>query len=539
MVNEISVGPGFILTVGIGIFLIACSILSSSAGSIDNRRLKAAFAGLRRRSSGVWIGTLFTAIIQSSASTVILVIGFVNAGVMSLGMAATVIYGANIGTTATAQIVALGVTSGFAPLFSVVTCVAGLALLVVQKDIHRAIAGVSVGVGMMFSGIHLISISIREFSEYIVPFISGMNFVMLIVLGIIITAVVQSSSVTTSLVITAMTCGLIKLGQGIYVALGSNIGSCLVVLLAGMNGSLNARRASLIHFFFNVTGVLAFIVIDAAFFGSISGMFEYIPGAFGLAMFHTAFKVATTSLVYPFTDLLIHVVTKLTPYREENVKPHFHFIDVLMLKNPPIAVQQLKSEVINMSEIAISNFKTSVEIIRNMDFSEVAQFMKNEDELNCLNRDISRFLVKLNKTDLSKRDRMYVSSVYHTVIDLERVGDYAENIVEYAQGMRARDYKFPDFVGDEIIGVRDLVCDLYDKVMRAYSKMDKSDLREAFDIEEKINVVTSNMKSSHVQRLDDGSCVFSASVEYLLLASDMERVADHFMNVGKAAKQKS
>ncbi len=547
------------LIAGIGVFLIACKMMSSNLESLSSNKLKALFAKTSKsKLIGVGIGTVATAAIQSSGATTVMVIGFVNAGIMSLMQAATIIFGANIGTTITGQIVALGMFGANAIsttiVFSAFAGIGAFIMMFAKKDVVQKVGGILAGFGMLFVGLNMMSGSMEEFAslDSVKHFLASIsNPVLLVLIGAILTAVIQSSSVMTSLAITMVFTGLITLDQGIYLTLGSNIGSCVVAIIAGIGSGTNAKRTALIHLIFNIAGVVVFMLVGLILreaskgsitFGSLFA--KMFPNALNtqMAMFHTIFNVITVILILPLTNLLVKLVTKIIPEKkkkEDKDAPHLYYIDEHLLTTPPIAVQQTKNEIVNMAEIAMRNFTLSCDIVCSMDFKNIEKFRNNEKQLNFLNKELVRFIIKLSKLEMSDKDRMYLSSALHTITDLERVGDYAENIVEYAEKMSSADEQFSDDAVEEIHEMQQLIDELYQKVMKAYVNGDMASLKEANAIEERIDEFTEQMQDGHIRRMDKGICTSDIGAQYMSLASNAERVADHFINVAKTIKDYS
>jgi len=542
------------LIAGIGIFLIACQMMSSNLESASSNRLKALFSKASgSKLLGVGIGTVGTAAIQSSGATTVMVIGFVNAAIISLTQAATMIYGANIGTTITAQIVALGMFGGNSVSTTVIfSAFAGIGAFISLFSKHnngKLLGGTLTGFGMLFVGLSLMSGSMEQFAELdsIKLFLAGINnSILLVVIGAILTAIIQSSSVMTSIALAMVFSGLISLDQGIFLTMGSNIGSCVVAIIAGMTSGTNSKRTAMIHLIFNVSGVIIFMIagtlIKALSGGDITygTMFQHMfPGApqTQLAMFHTIFNVTTVVIILPLTTLLVKLVTAMIPdakVEEDPDAPRLFYIDKNMLKTPPVAVYQTKSEVINMAAIAIDNFNRSLDIICNMDFSQRSKFEAQERELNYLNTHIVDFVVKLSEAaQISKKDHIYLTTVFRTVRDLERIGDYAENIVEYAESLQHFSSGFSDDAKSEIETLRDKINSIYKYVMQAYINEDIAAFNKANEIEEEVDSMTVMMEENHIKRLSEGICTPSVGAQYLSLSSNAERVADHFINVGK------
>lgn len=532
--------------------------MSSNLESVSSNKLKQLFARTSKsKLVGVGIGTVATAAIQSSGATTVMVIGFVNAGIMSLMQAATVIYGANIGTTITGQITALGmfensISTGV--VFATFAGIGAFTMAFAKKDLVKKIGGILAGFGMLFVGLDMMSASMDTFAslDTVKIFLASIsNPLLLVLIGTILTAIIQSSSVMTSIAITMVFTGLINLDQGIYLTMGSNIGSCVVAIIAGLTSSTNAKRTALLHLLFNVSGVVIFMLVAMMMreiskavnptkiitFGYLFGkMFPGVPQT-QLAMFHTIFNVITVIIMLPLTNLSVKLVCKILPdkkKKDEQPAEHFYYIDEHMLSTPPIAVQQTKNEIVNMAEIALHNYDLACDVICTLDYSQIEKFRQNENELNFLNKEIARFVVKLSKLEMNDADHNYLATTFHTITDLERVGDYAENIIEYADKLKESDQKFSDVAISEVRNLQSRINDLFQKVMKAYVNSDAASLDEANVIEDEIDDITETMGANHIERLRAGDCTPDVGAQYLSLASNSERVADHFINVGKS-----
>lgn len=548
----------FTLLAGIGIFLIACQMMSTNLESASSDKLKKLFAkASKSKLLGVGIGTFGTAAIQSSGATTVMTIGFVNAGIISLSQAATIIYGANIGTTITAQIVALGMFGGSNSLsttivFSAFAGVGAFMALFSNKSTGQTWGGILSGFGMLFVGLSLMSSSMSDFASLdgVKTFLAAIsNPILLVLIGAIFTAIIQSSSVMTSIALTMVVTGLINLEQGIFLTMGSNIGSCVVAILAGLASGKNAKRTALIHLLFNCSGVVIFLfvgwILNLVSGGSFNFgvMFERMfPAApqTQLAMFHTFFNVITVLIILPLNDFLVSLVCKAIPdSKEVEVVGGFRlkYVDDNMLRTPPLAVAQTKREIIRMADLAMENFDRAINIITTLDFKEYDEFNQTEEELNFINRALVDFVVKLsNKTALSEHDHIYLSTTFRSIRDLERVGDYAENIVEYARDLSETGSSFSPDARNEIYRLKKMIKDLFSNVMGAYTDEDMGKMAQANVIEEQIDDFTKMMEDNHVARMNAGVCTPSVGVHYLELSSDTERIADHLINVAKSIR---
>ncbi len=545
------------LLAGIGIFLIACQMMSSNLESASSKKLKKLFEkASRSRMLGVGIGTIGTAAIQSSGATSVMTIGFVNAGIISLSQAATIIYGANIGTTVTAQIVALGMFGSNAlsttVIFSAFAGIGAFITLFASTTKWKNIGGILTGFGMLFVGLALMSNSMEDFAalDGVKNFLASIsNPILLVIIGAVLTAIIQSSSVMTSVALAMVVTGLIHLDQGIFLTMGSNIGSCVVAIIAGLTSGRNAKRTALIHLLFNCSGVLIFLfaslVMSIVSGGTYSfgNLFETLfPGLpqTQLAMFHTFFNVTTVCIILPLNNLMVKLVCKIIPdstdIRDKSAYK-LKYVDENMLSTPPLAVYQTKKEIIWMSELAMQNFDRSLHIITTMDFSERELFDKVEEEINFINRALVDFVVQLtDKTGLNEHDHIYLSTTFRSIRDIERIGDYAENIAEYADDLQKTGDTFSPEALNEILQLKDLIHKLYDKAIEAYKTEDLTIMAEANVIEEQIDDFTKMMEDNHISRLSAGVCTPNVGAHYLELSSNSERIADHLINVAKSIR---
>ena len=544
------------LIAGIGIFLIACQLMSSNLETASSNKLKQLFSkASKNKWIGVGIGTVGTAAIQSSGATTVMTIGFVNAGIISLTQAATIIYGANIGTTVTAQIVALGMSGANSLSTSVIfSAFAGLGAFISlfsKRSNLKTWGGILTGFGMLFVGLELMSDSMKEFAalEGVKLFLANIgNPLLLVLIGAVFTAIIQSSSVMTSIALAMLVSGLIDLSQGIYITMGSNIGSCIVAIIAGLTSGINAKRTALMHMLFNTAGVIIFLLIalllSIASGGDLSFgvLFESLtPGApqVQLAMFHTFFNVTTVLVMMPLTEALVNLVVKMIPNSsvEEKEVNKLNFIDNNMLRTPPLAVVQTKREIIEMSKIAMENYDRAMHAITTLDLSEREVFDKTESRLNFINKELVNFVVKLTgERALSEKDHIYLTTTFRSVRDVERIGDYAVNIMEYADNLIKLRQSFSENARSEITQLNKMVHQLYDKVVKAYSDEDLVALDEANVIEEQIDEYTKMMEDNHIKRMGEGLCNASVGAQYLEMSSNAERIADHLINVAKVIR---
>ncbi|MBR1406303.1 MAG: Na/Pi cotransporter family protein [Bacteroidales bacterium] len=541
------------LLAGIGVFLIACQMMSSNLEAASSEKLKKLFAKASdSKLLGVGIGALGTAAIQSSGATTVMTIGFVNAGIISLAQAATIIYGANIGTTVTAQIVALGMFGGNSVSTSVIfSAFAGLGAFLsifAKRSTYKTLGGILAGFGLLFVGLELMSGSMEAFAalDGVKTFLAGIsNPLLLVLLGAVFTAIIQSSSVMTSIALAMVVTGLIGIDQGIYLTMGSNIGSCVVAVIAGVTSGTNAKRTALIHLLFNCAGVALFMLaawglgwFDISYGSLFERLFPSAPQV-QLAMFHTFFNTVTVAIMLPLTGMLVALVMRLIPDRPlaENTEFTLRYVDDNMLRTPPVAVSQVKREILRMADIALENIDRSLAMATQLDFSSKNLFERDERQLNFINQELIAFVVRLSgKSGLGEKDRTYLSGTYRNIRDLERIGDYAENIVEYAVALSESSQQFSDDAKYEISQLKELLHRLYEKALTAYRDEDLSALEKANEIEEEIDDYTRRMEEGHIARMEKGICTPSVGAQYLELSSNAERMADHMINLAKSIR---
>ena len=534
---------------GIGVFLYGMKLMGDSLEMVAGNEIKRMFAKIsNKKLIGVGIGTVTTAVVQSSAAIIVMSMGFVNSGLMSLTQAITISYGANIGTCVTALIVAVGV-GGFADvqltvIFAALAGVGALMIMFTKKDKVKKIGGIITGLGMIFVGLSVMtsSMSIFSQSDKISAFLAKIsNPALLLLFGILFTALIQSSSAVSGIVITmvASVPALLQFDQALYIILGSNIGTCITSLIAAIGTNTDAKRAAVINVFYKTVGVIIFGILSIWVpFGKMFSIFK--APALQVAMFHLFFNVVATVIFFPFTNLMVKASEKIMPEKKKPVdenEPHLYFLEERLLRTPPVAVAQLKNEIENMAEIAKTNFDKCMDAVMVGKVSDVIdEIAKNEKCLNFLNREITKYLVKLSQVDLSEDDKLLISTSYHTVSDIERIGDYAENISEYAEKMEADKLTFSPKAISEIQTLKATITNLYDEVMKTYKEDTLDYIDKVNEYEESVDRQKEEMGEHHIERMNKGECTPEVGAIYLSLSSNAERVADHMTNIAYAVR---
>ena len=538
------------LLAGIGIFLTGCEMMSSNLEAVCSDRLRELLAKVsNNKIVGVLIGTVATIAISSSGAMTVMAIGFVNAHIISMRQAATIIFGGEIGTTLTGQLVALGMMGGgdgvdMNFLFSALAGLGVFITMFAKKDKIKLFGAVLTGFGLLFAGLDMMSGAMSGFSQSpaLKEAIARVNSsFLLIIFGAILTALIQSSTAITSISISMVAVGLINISQGIYLTLGANVGTCLTGMLAGMKSEgINAKRTSLMQLIFNIGGVLLVYVIDlimkiasggALSFGILfERMFPGLPHT-QLAMFHTIFNIASVIIVLPLVDSLVALTEKIIkdePPKEKKEK--FYFVDENILTTPSIAVEQIKQEIVHMANTAMQNFNISMDMIKTLNFDRQSELDDNEAELNFLNKELVELIIKLGQEQkMNKKDSRYLSSTYKTIADLERIGDYAANLAGYARNLG--DEKFSDNIVNEMEVLRNLINRLYLVIIDSYQNDKRKITHEIKDLRDNVQGLVSMMVKIYIKRLNEKELTTVSSGEYLKICNDTKRVAEHLINL--------
>lgn len=534
-----------LMLAGTGVFLIGINMMGSNLETLAGSKIRTIFDKISgNRFTGLLTGAGVTAVIQSSGATTVMVVGFVNAGLMTLVQATPIIMGANIGTTITAQIVqleSLGITAWFA----VLTAIGAFMQMLSKKNTIQKIGSLLAGLGMIFVGLNVMKESMSIFQE--IPAIQNIlvnttNPAILILVALALTALVQSSSATTGIMITLAASVNIPIKSIMFATLGVNIGSCITSIIASFGTNTNAKRASLIHLLFNSIGAIVFFPI--IYWAPLDKWFELMfPDLIATqsAMFHTFFNVTMTILLLPFVKTLVWIATKMIPDKkskdevEENyLQERFKYIDKRILSTPAIAINQTKHEILLMSEIAYKNFKLSLSCAKNGRVEKQEKFANREKHLNFLNREISKFLVELSAKEISFKDELMLASFYHVVSDLERVGDYSENIMEYAEELQKLKTTFSDVALKQIDEMTDAIHKVFENSIKAFEYQDMEILEVVYKYEDMVDDFKMQLDRDHIKRLNSNQCSANTGAVYLSLVSNLERISDHMQNIAKS-----
>lgn len=530
---------------GLGLFLFGIRTMGDGLENAAGAKLKRMLEVLtRNRFLAVLVGFVVTAIIQSSTATTVMVVGFVNAGMMSLAQAVGVIMGANIGTTVTSLLIALN----FSSVAAASVLVGVILMLASKKTVVKNLGAIFTGFGLLFLGIDMMSDSMAPLRESA----GFMNFIVTvsesplrplfgIILGIVMTAVLQSSSASVGVLQTLAMQGLVPLKFSVFVLFGQNIGTCLTALFSTVGAKKNSKRAAVIHLLFNLIGTGIFILI-ALLTPYVEWIEKLSPDPMAqIAISHIVFNIVSTVVMFPFAKVLVKLSCLLVPGKDDSESEmHCKFIDDRLLNTLPFAVMQVSKEVARMAKLARDNFETSAHALINRSDKDLDKVMENEEIINYLNHHITSYLVKLNALDITDSDSDYIARVFHAINDIERVGDHAINLAEAAQHNIGEGLKFSDPAREELNQLCGSVVTLLERSMAAFDNQSLSDneAKELSDLEEHIDDLTLECQDSHIFRLNRKECNTEAGMLYLNTITDFERVGDHAINIAFLARSK-
>lgn len=522
---------------GLGLFLYGMNLMGDGLQKSAGAKLKKIIELLTSNViMGVLVGMLVTMVIQSSSATTVMVVGFVNAGIMSLTQAIGVIMGANIGTTVTAQLVSLDVDF-LAPISL------GIGIVIymfAKKSKTRHIAEILLGFGILFTGMEFMKDAVSPLKEYegftnmLLSF--GSNPILGVLMGFAITAIVQSSSASMGMLIALASEGLIPITAALPILYGENIGTCVTSLISSIGATKNARRAAVMHLTFNLIGSLIFMLVLSKPIISLVTYIDPDNTARQIANAHTLFNVINVLILLPFNKLIVKLAIKLVPEvegEEEDDNKIIKYIDDRMIETPSIALTNTLKETIRMGEKAKECFNYSMEGILENSEKKVEKAFKKERHVNELQKSILSYLLKLSKSSLNDDAIETVDALFSVVNDIERIGDHSENIAELAKIAIDSKLKFSEDATKEL-------TEMYEKVLSTYSyaidAMEKSDVELAYKIirmEERVDMMEKSCRANHMQRLNNSTCNFETGIIYLDIITNLERISDHSLNIAQ------
>ena len=518
---------------GLGMFLYGMNIMGTGLQKAAGRKLKRLIEVLTsNRFMGVLVGALVTMLIQTSSGTTVMVVGFVNAGIMTLQQAVGVIMGANVGTTITAQLIAFNL-SAVAP----VTVAIGVAMLLIpSKPKTKDLAEILIGFGILFIGMDFMSDALKPLSHS--PAFKDLiknldNPAIGILVGFGLTTIIQSSSASIGLLLALASQGFIDIGMALPILFGENIGTTTTAMLSSVGANKTAKQAAFIHFLFNLIGTIIFMLV----LKKPIEIFVYnlsptdIPRQ--IANAHTSFNILNVIIQFPFAGLLVKAAEKVITGDKKNGKRTLKHIDDRIMETPSVAVGQVSKEVLRMGRIAEQNLKLAAEAFYTKDDKLISKVFEEEKRVNLLEQEISEYLVLLSNAPMTDEQHGIVTTLFHVINDIERVSDHSENIAELTKHRIDDDLWFTDDAIDELHIMFDKVYNLYRDALLSFKTADADLARKVIIEEDEIDVMEKKYRTSHIERLNGRSCKLGSGIVYLDIISNLERVADHSSNIAK------
>ena len=532
----------FLFAGGLGMFIYGMQIMSQGLENAAGNRMKSLLEVLtKNKLMGVALGALITAVIQSSSATTVMVVGFVNAGIMNLTQAMGVIMGANIGTTMTAWIVSMGEWAAFLKPSTLAPIAIASGVVVMMLGKRRAtkdVASIVVGFGLLFVGIENMSTSmsglknVPAFTNLFVKL--GTNPFLGVLVGAGVTAIIQSSSASVGILQSLAVAGLVPFNSAIYIIMGQNIGTCVTAMLSSMGAKKNAKTAAFMHLLFNVIGTVLFGVALIAYFQIVNPAWGYdMITATEISVVHTAFNIASTILLFPTSGLIIKLAKKISGVNDEVMDDSVVSLDERMLQTPTIALQATVMEVGRMADLV----KETLDVARRVLFTKTSEdihlLRDDEDKVDKLCAGITEYAIQITRLQISEQEHENVARLLQIVSDIERVGDYCENISEFAETMADKKLNFSEIGTQELKEMIDVCADSYEYAIQAFMENDKEKALKVLEKERKADELELKLRTKHIKRLTNRECNTEAGIVFLDTVICLERISDHARNIAE------
>lgn len=526
------------LTGGLGLFLYGMKLMSDSIEKAAGAKLRGILEFFTtNRFTGMLVGIVFTAVIQSSSACTVMVVSFVNSGLMNLYQAAGVILGANIGTTVTSQLVSFNLSEA-APVF----LFAGvIAVMFIKNEMVKKIGEIVLGFGILFMGLSGMSgamAGLKSDPSIVALFGSMKNPFVAVLLGTVITTIVQSSSVTVSIVLLMANQGLLALPISLFIILGCNIGACTSAMLASLAGKKDAKRAAMIHLLFNIIGSIIFYFIFLVGVDPIAEFLETISGGNPgrcVANAHSIIKICQVIMLFPFSGLLVKLTYLFVPGEDKKVgyRDSFQlkYIGDKVVFNPATAVVEVINEMERMASLASENLNRAMNALITLDEEDIEEVYTVEKNINFLSHEITNYLVKINQTTLPIEDLKSIGALFHVVNDIERIGDHAENVADCARQRKESGAGFSHDAQKELGEMLDMVNKIVQYSVDMFAKSNEEHVKDIMELEDAIDEKERELQKKHVERLTKNECTPEAGMLFSDVISGLERISDHATNI--------
>ena len=529
---------------GLALFLYGMQMMSTGLEAAAGNKMKSILEKLTsNRIKGVLVGAAITAVIQSSSATTVMVVGFVNSGLMTLKQAVWIIMGANIGTTITGQLIALDI-GAIAPLFAII----GVAVMMFVKNekVHH-ISSIFAGLGILFMGMDMMGAAMEPLqdSEAFINLMTQFSNPMIgILVGAVFTAIIQSSSASVGILQALAATGLVPLSSAVYVLFGQNIGTCITAVLASIGMKVNAKRTTIIHLMFNIIGTILFTIVCMVtpYVGLIESITPGDPVA-QIANAHTIFNIVTTLILLPFGTQMADIATRILPdsKKEDDEELRLKYIrpfeSSYAIGHSAVAVSQVRDEVERMRDMVGKNISAAYDTLISYDESLRKKIGEREEYIDYLNKGISEYIVSLMAGEMSMDDSRKINGYYSIISNLERIGDHAVNLAEYAEKKKKWDMKFSDNVLEELDEMKKQCLASLDTVKDVNSENAAEVLRLAAEMEQKNDNMRDKYFKKQMQRLKKGKCKPQSGIVFSEILTDFERMGDHVLNIAQEYKE--
>lgn len=527
---------------GLGMFIYGMQIMAQGLENAAGNRMKTLLEALtKNKLMGVLLGALITAVIQSSSATTVMVVGFVNAGIMNLSQAMGVIMGANIGTTITGWLVSAGEWADFlkpSTLAPIAIMIGVIVMMIGKRRSSKDVAGIIIGFGLLFIGISTMSDAVAPLQDseaFCNLFVTlGGNPILGVIIGAVVTAVIQSSSASVGILQSLAAAGLVPFNAAIYIIMGQNIGTCVTAMLSSMGAKKNAKTAALMHLLFNIIGTVIFSVASIAFFTIVNPAWSHANiTQTQISTVHTAFNIATTLLLFPVSNLIIKLAKKISRVDEEAAEESVVLLDDRMLETPALALQATITETGHMGEVVKHTLDVTRRVLFTKSQADIQALKDDEHTVDKFCAEITEYSIKLTSLQISEQEHEYIARLLQIVSDIERISDYCENIAEAAEILVEKKLEFSEIAKEELREMIDICADSYMYAIDSFIMNDKEKALKSIEKETEADGLEIALRAKHIKRLANNQCNTETGIIFLDTALWMERISDHARNIAE------
>ena len=527
---------------GLGMFIYGMQIMAQGLENAAGDRMKSLLGVLtKNKFFGVLLGAFITAVIQSSSATTVMVVGFVNAGIMNLQQAMGVIMGANVGTTITGWLVSSVEWAEFlspSTLAPLAIMLGVIIMLTGKRRSSKDVSSIVIGFGLLFVGISTMSASVaplKDSEAFCSIFVKlGHNPILGIIAGAVVTAVIQSSSASVGILQSLAAAGLVPFGAAIYIIMGQNIGTCVTAILSSMGAKKNAKTAALMHLLFNIIGTVLFSIVAIIYLKTVNP--AWATGTITqtqISMVHTIFNIATTVMLFPLSDYIIKLAKKIGKVEDGEKDDSMVLLDERMMETPSLALQSLSSEVIRMGHIVEKSLQVAKDVLFSLNEDEIQLLREDEETVDKLSAGITSYAIKLTSLQISQREHQDVAHILQVVSDMERISDYCENISEFAEALAEKKVMFSEVGREHLTEMIEVCTDSYLNALKAFEENDKDSALKTIEKETEADGMEISLRAKHIERLTNNQCNTEAGIVFLDTLVCMERISDHARNIAE------